>query len=168
MLDARSAPLTVVLVGDGECETGTTAAAWLAARALSGTGEHGTVLPVVLLNGQRMGGPSILSTLSHAELTAYFTGLGHRPVYADGRDIPALRRALVETLDAARPLGTPEPSSVLVLTLDKGHGAPDHVEGKPVARTPAVHKTPCATQLPAPPSWPHWPTGWPPTSPASS
>ncbi|MFB9535125.1 MULTISPECIES: phosphoketolase family protein [Streptomyces] len=134
--------LTVVLVGDGECETGTTAAAWLAARALSGTGEHGTVLPVVLLNGQRMGGPSILSTLSHAELTAYFTGLGHRPVYADGRDIPALRRALVETLDAARPLGTPEPSSVLVLTLDKGHGAPDHVEGKPVARTPAVHKTP--------------------------
>ncbi|MFF1714389.1 phosphoketolase [Streptomyces sp. NPDC058268] len=136
--------LSMVLIGDGECETGTTAATWLAARALTGTGDHGTVLPVVLLNGQRMGGPSILSTLSRTELTAYFTGLGHRPLYADGRDIPALRRTLAEALRTARPLSAPGPSSVLVLTLDKGHGAPGHVEGKPVACTPAVHKTPLA------------------------
>lgn len=134
--------LTVVLIGDGECETGTTAAAWLAARALAGTGTHGTVLPVVLLNGQRMSGPSILSTLSRAELTAYFTGLGHRPVYADGHDTADLRRAVADALDAARPLGTIGPSSVLVLTLAKGYGAPDHVGGKPLANTPAVHKSP--------------------------
>ncbi|MFD7550558.1 phosphoketolase [Streptomyces sp. NPDC059816] len=129
--------LTVVLIGDGECETGTTAASWLAVRALHGTGEHGTVLPVVLLNGMRMGGASMLSTLTRAELTTYFTGLGHLPVYGDGRDIPQLRQALAEALTAAQPLGTRGPSSVLVLTLDKGHGAPTAFVG-----TPAVHKTP--------------------------
>lgn len=129
--------LSVVLIGDGECETGTTAASWLATRALSGTGDHGTVLPIVLLNGLRMGGPSVLSTLSHDELTAYFTGLGHRPVYSDGLDIDQLRQTLAEALGAAQPLGSAGPSSVLVLTLDKGYGAPARLAG-----TPAVHKTP--------------------------
>ncbi|MFD3653348.1 phosphoketolase [Streptomyces sp. NPDC058620] len=129
--------LSLVLIGDGECETGTTAASWLATRALHGTGDHGTVLPVVLLNGMRMGGPSMLATLDRAELTAYFTGLGHRPVYSDGLDIGQLRRAVAEALGAAQPLGIPGPSSVLVLTLDKGHGAPARLAG-----TSAVHKTP--------------------------
>lgn len=129
--------LSVVLIGDGECETGTTAASWLATRALHGTGDHGTVLPVVLLNGLRMGGPSVLSTLSRTELTAYFTGLGHRPVYSDGLDTGQLRQALAEALAAAQPLGIPGSSRVLVLTLDKGHGAPARLAG-----TPAVHKTP--------------------------
>ncbi|MGW7304069.1 phosphoketolase family protein [Streptomyces sp. NPDC054835] len=134
--------LSVVLIGDGECETGTTAAAWLASRALHGTGDHGTVLPVVLLNGQRMGGPSLLSTLDRTELTAYFTGLGHRPVYNDGHDIAELRHALADALTDTRPLGSPGPSSVLVLTLPKGYGAPEHVGSRAVAGTPAVHKTP--------------------------
>ncbi|MFE9726019.1 phosphoketolase [Streptomyces sp. NPDC005794] len=129
--------LSVVLIGDGECETGTTAASWLASRALHGTGDHGTVLPVVLLNGLRMGGRSVLSTLSRAELTAYFTGLGHRPVYSDGLGIGQLRQTVAEALGAAQPLGIPGPSSVLVLTLDKGHGAPTHL-----ADTPTIHKTP--------------------------
>ncbi|WP_216586565.1 phosphoketolase [Streptomyces brasiliscabiei] len=134
--------LAVALIGDGECETGTTAAAWFASRALAGTGRHGTVLPVVLLNGQKMGGPSLLSTLTRPELDAYFTGLGHRPFFSDGRSIAHLRRALADALDAARPLGTPDAGSVLVLTLDKGHGAPGRVAGRPIAGTPAVHKTP--------------------------
>nr|WP_029396503.1 phosphoketolase [Streptomyces sp. SID4926] len=129
--------LTVALLGDGECETGTTAASWLASRALRGTGDHGTVLPVVLLNGMRMGGPSVLSTLSRDELTAYFTGLGHQPVYSDGLDIAQLRQAIAEAVADARPLGVPGPSSVLVLTLEKGYGAPAGL-----AATPAVHKTP--------------------------
>ncbi len=34
--------LVVPLIGDGELETGATAAAWLARRALHGSGEHGS------------------------------------------------------------------------------------------------------------------------------
>ncbi|MCX4461157.1 phosphoketolase (plasmid) [Streptomyces sp. NBC_01340] len=134
--------LTVALIGDGECETGTTASAWLAARAFRGTGPHGTVLPIVLLNGQKMGGPSLLSTLTPTELDAYFTGLGHQPFYSDGHDTAQLRQDLTDALNAAHPLGTRGPASVLVLTLDKGHGAPAHVAHRPVAGTSAVHKTP--------------------------
>ncbi|KAB7835773.1 phosphoketolase [Streptomyces mobaraensis] len=134
--------LSVVLIGDGECETGATAASWLGSRALRGTGRHGTVLPVVLLNGQRMGGPSLLAGLTRDELTAYFTGLGHQPVYTDGTDPAHLRTALTQALAASRPLGSRGPHSVLVLTLPKGHGAPATVAGRPVAGTRAVHKTP--------------------------
>ncbi|WP_424892250.1 phosphoketolase [Streptomyces sp. XH2] len=134
--------LTVVLIGDGECETGATAASWLGTRALTGTGRHGTVLPVVLLNGQRMGGPSLLSGLTREELTAYFTGLGHRPVFSDGTSIHQLRTALTQALAVCPPLGETGPRGVLVLTLPKGHGAPKAVAQRPLAGTPAVHKAP--------------------------
>jgi xylulose-5-phosphate/fructose-6-phosphate phosphoketolase len=136
--------LSVVLIGDGECETGATAAAWLGARALhgSGSGSHGTVLPVVLLNGLRMGGPSLLAGLSRQELTAYFTGLGYRPYFDDGSNISRFRRTLARALQAAPALGTPGPGAVLVLTMPKGHTGPLQVGGRPIAGTPAVHKTP--------------------------
>jgi xylulose-5-phosphate/fructose-6-phosphate phosphoketolase len=48
--------LMVPIVGDGECETPTTAAAWLAHGTLGGP----LVLPVIHLNGHRMGSASIL------------------------------------------------------------------------------------------------------------
>lgn len=59
--------LAIPLIGDGECETGTLAAAWLGQRALRDGNDHGAVLPVVLLNGQKMGGPSLLAQLTPAE-----------------------------------------------------------------------------------------------------
>ncbi|WP_439681579.1 phosphoketolase [Embleya sp. MST-111070] len=134
--------LAVVLIGDGECETGATAAAWLGRRALHDTGTHGTVLPVVLLNGQRMGGPSLLAGLTRDELDAYFTGLGHHPVHTDATHTPQLRDALDRALELARPLHATGPTSVLIVTLPKGHGAPHTVDGHRIAGTPAVHKTP--------------------------
>lgn len=134
--------LTVALIGDGECETGAAAAAWLAGRALHGSGEHGTVLPVVLLNGQRMGGPSLLAGLSRAELTAYFTGLGYRPIIDDGSDIPRFLALLAHALDAAPTLGTPGPGVVFVLTMAKGHTGPEQLGDRRITGTSAVHKTP--------------------------
>ncbi|MFE2579357.1 hypothetical protein [Streptomyces sp. NPDC059378] len=81
--------LVVPLIGDGELETGATAAAWLARRALHGSGEHGAVLPVVLANGLRMGGPSLLAGMREDEVRAYFTGLGYEPLIHDGAPCPA-------------------------------------------------------------------------------
>jgi xylulose-5-phosphate/fructose-6-phosphate phosphoketolase len=74
------APYRVVvpLLGDGECETPTTAAAWLAQRALP----DARVLPIVHLNGYRMGGHSLLEDLSDEQLRAYALGLGWDPVIA--------------------------------------------------------------------------------------
>ncbi|MFD4356758.1 phosphoketolase [Nocardia sp. NPDC058518] len=132
--------LSVALIGDGECETGATAAAWLGARALIGTGTHGRVLPVILANGLRMGSASLLSGLDPHDLAQHLGGLGYRVITAGP--------STVEIVDAmARALGGLEPaqhgpSTVLVITIDKGHGVPNIVAGQQLARTSRVHKVP--------------------------
>ncbi|MFB7999725.1 phosphoketolase [Streptomyces sp. NPDC056002] len=134
--------LVVSLLGDGELETGAAAAAWTARRALLGSGLHGAVLPVVLANGLRMGGPSVLSSLGEAELRAYFTGLGYEPFVHDGSDTAGFRTVLSEVFAGLRPLGADRPQPVLVLTMPKGATGPEQVAGRRIAGTPAVHKTP--------------------------
>lgn len=134
--------LVVPLIGDGELETGAAAAAWLARRALAGTGGHGGVLPVVLANGLRMGGPSLLAGMNRREQERYFTGLGYQPVFSAGTEPGDFRRVLARALASVRPLGDPGPHPVLVLTMPKGHTGPEEAGGRRIAGTPAVHKTP--------------------------
>ncbi|MER6524524.1 phosphoketolase [Streptomyces sp. NPDC001508] len=134
--------LVVPLIGDGELETGATAAAWLARRALHGSGEHGAVLPVVLANGLKMGGSSLLAGMNQDEVRAYFTGLGYEPLIHDGADLPGFRQMLADALTRQRPLGEPGRQPVIVLTMPKGHTGPEQVAGRRIVGTPAVHKTP--------------------------
>ncbi|WP_241779852.1 phosphoketolase [Streptomyces natalensis] len=141
VLDA-SYRLVVPLIGDGELETGATAAAWLARRALAGSGDHGAVLPVVLANGLKMGGPSLLAGMTACEVRSYFTGLGYEPLMHDGADLPGFRRLLSDAFTRLRPLGEPGRHPVIVLTMPKGHTGPKKVAGRRIAGTPAVHKTP--------------------------
>lgn len=102
---ALDAPGRVVvpIIGDGECETPTAAASWLAHRAIPGA--H--VLPVVHLNGHRMGGPSLLGAMSDEQVSAYARGLGWEPLVAHARtgsssEHCAFHRALVDGINAAR------------------------------------------------------------------
>ncbi|QDL73819.1 phosphoketolase [Streptomyces malaysiensis subsp. malaysiensis] len=134
--------LAVPLIGDGELETGATAAAWLARRALHGSGNHGAVLPVVLANGMKMGGPSLLADMSEDEVRGYFTGIGYEPLIHDGADLLGFRRLLAEAFSRLRPLGATGRQPVLVLTMPKGHTGPQQVAGRQITGTPAVHKTP--------------------------
>lgn len=133
--------LVVPLIGDGECETGATTASWLAARALTGAGQHGRVLPVVLLNGLRMGGPSLLSTLSTDDIRGFFAALGYHAVVTADPSTEAVRAAMGDALAALRPLGD-GPASVLVVTVPKGFGAPVAVGDRAILGTAAVHKAP--------------------------
>ena len=134
--------LAIPLIGDGECETGATAASWLAAQALRNTGDHGLVLPVVLLNGLRMGAPSLLSRLSRDQVRDYFTGLGYTAFVHQGNDVASFRALLAQALTRLQPLGSDGPHPLIVLTMPKGFTGPRHVGGKPVLGTPVVHKTP--------------------------
>lgn len=131
--------LVVALIGDGECEIGATAAAWLAAHALKDTGSHGRVLPVVLLNGMRMGGPSLLSTLGAHAFADHLRGLGYRPVVADAPT--TIRASLTAALTDCAPLQH-GPSSVLICTLPKGDTGPVRVGDVQISGRPRVHKTP--------------------------
>ncbi|WP_115061706.1 phosphoketolase, partial [Nocardia otitidiscaviarum] len=155
--------LVVALIGDGECETGATAAAWLGARALTGTGTHGRVLPVVLANGLRMGAPALLAGLGTDALTQHLSGLGYRVITA-GPDTAQITTALAHALTGLAALEH-GPSTVLVITVDKGHGAPETVGAAPIARTPRVHKTPLRDPRRNPAEFAalqHWLTGYRP------
>ncbi len=145
--------LAVALIGDGECESGATAAAWLGMRAFAGSGRHGAVLPVVLLNGLRMGGASLLGGLSEMEQVDYFVGLGFDPIVAGEPTVPAecspldsvvpaARAAVDSALRRLRPVGAPGRPPVLLLRLPKGATGPDAVSGRRIIGTPRVHKTP--------------------------
>ncbi|MEU2455741.1 hypothetical protein ABZ605_37350 [Streptomyces sp. NPDC012765] len=124
------------VLGDGECETPTTAAAWLTAHALPGT----PVLPVVHLNGFRMGAPSLLVGLDERALTAYAAGLGwHARIVTvpdDGHEAfhTELAQAVAHTLAGRR--------TVLFMRCVKGWSGPAAVNGQQVLGTARAHKTP--------------------------
>ncbi|WP_411107285.1 hypothetical protein [Streptomyces sp. cmx-4-9] len=128
----------VPILGDGECETPTTAAAWLAAHALPGT----PVLPIVNLNGFRMGAPSLLAAFDERALGTYAAGLGWHArtvtVPDDGHDAFAseLAQAVTNTLAGRR--------TVLFMRCVKGWSGPDIVNGRRVLGTARAHKTPLA------------------------
>ncbi|MEU0690114.1 phosphoketolase [Streptomyces uncialis] len=134
--------LVVPLIGDGELETGATASAWLARRALIDSGDHGAVLPVVLANGLRMGGPSLLAGMDGSEVHDYFTGLGYEPFTHEGTDVTSFRRLLGDALARLRPLDDHGRQPMIVLTMPKGHTGPERVGERQLLGTPAVHKTP--------------------------
>ncbi|WP_067494323.1 hypothetical protein [Actinoplanes sp. TFC3] len=120
-LDAPSR-VVVPILGDGECETPTTAASWLAHHVLGGA----QVLPVVHLNGQRMGGPSLLGAMSDLQVSAYARGLGWEPVIVhlgvsnSLSEHAAFHEALADGIDATQ-RGT---CTVLFLRCVKGWSGP--------------------------------------------
>jgi xylulose-5-phosphate/fructose-6-phosphate phosphoketolase len=66
------------IVGDGEAETGPTAAAWHSTKFLD-PAESGAVLPILHLNGYKISNPTIFGAMSHEELIALFSGFGWQP-----------------------------------------------------------------------------------------
>ena len=95
--------VVVPILGDGECETPTTSAAWLAHREL---GASTAVLPIVQVNGQRMGGVSLLGSMSDEQLRAYARGVGWTPRIVhvgeagDLAEHAAFHQALEQSLEA--------------------------------------------------------------------
>ncbi len=134
-----SGRVVVPVIGDGECETPTTAASWLAARAL----RNSAVVPVVHVNGFRMGDRSLLGGMDDAQLRAYAAGLGWQGRVVDvaaGSDDEhhafrtALSDALEESAGGAR--------TAVFLRCVKGWSGPEAVGGQRVLGTAHAHKTP--------------------------
>ncbi|MFD9562574.1 hypothetical protein [Streptomyces sp. NPDC059994] len=138
---ALHAPNRVVvpIIGDGECETPTTAASWLAQRSLPDS----FVVPIVHVNGFRMGHQSLLGAMNDNELRAYFGGLGWavrivRVVEGSATEHSAFQTALWTALEATLS-GRP---SVLILRCVKGWSGPAVLGDRALLGTPDMHKTP--------------------------
>ncbi|MEU2074509.1 phosphoketolase family protein [Streptomyces sp. NPDC013489] len=146
--------LVACVVGDGEAETGPTAAAWHSPKFLD-PASSGAVLPVLHLNGYKISSPTLFAAMSDAELTALFTGYGWDPQIVDVTKDPEGPRLAEAVADAhtaitriqhqARSGATP-PSRpawpMIVLRSLKGQGAPAEVEGTPIEGTFHAHQVP--------------------------
>ncbi|MGH8885164.1 MAG: hypothetical protein ACRDYX_08335 [Egibacteraceae bacterium] len=132
--------IVVPVLGDGECETPTTAAAWLAQRVLHG---RAAVLPVIHVNGYRMGDRSLLGMMDDGMLRDYAAGLGWRchVVHVDSgapEEHQDFHAALLLAAAATR-RGVP---TLVVLRCLKGWSGPAEVAGRLILGTPRTHKTP--------------------------
>jgi xylulose-5-phosphate/fructose-6-phosphate phosphoketolase len=90
--------ITLVMVGDGESETGPLATTWHSNKFLNPIAD-GAVLPVLHLNGYKINNPTILARISHEELAALFFGYGYTPYFVEGSDPQTMHQAMAATLE---------------------------------------------------------------------
>lgn len=134
--------LVIPIIGDGECESGVTSAAWLAPHTLSNTGDHGAVLPILLLNRFRMGGLSQLGRLTRQEVIDYFIGLGYQPIFDEGMNVDRTRIVIAEALAGVRRLGDRGLYPIVICGMLKGWTGPVNVGEQQILGTRMMHKTP--------------------------
>jgi xylulose-5-phosphate/fructose-6-phosphate phosphoketolase len=92
--------LVFCVVGDGESETGATAAAWHSNKFLNPK-ESGAVLPIVHVNGYKISGPTIYSTMSDEELDNLFKGYGYFPLFVEQKDDDGFFMQMADKMEQA-------------------------------------------------------------------
>jgi xylulose-5-phosphate/fructose-6-phosphate phosphoketolase len=90
--------ITVVVVGDGESETGPLATSWHSNKFLNPITD-GAVLPVLHLNGYKINNPTVLARITHEELESLFKGYGYTPYFVEGSDPESMHQAMAATLE---------------------------------------------------------------------
>ena len=90
--------ITLVMVGDGESETGPLATSWHSNKFLNPITD-GAVLPVLHLNGYKINNPTVLARITHEELEALFVGYGYTPYFVEGSEPESMHQAMAATLE---------------------------------------------------------------------
>lgn len=78
--------IVACLVGDGEAETGPTAASWHIVKLLNPK-TNGTVLPILHLNGYKISAPTVFGRMNDDELKSLFWGYGYDPRIVSGDNL---------------------------------------------------------------------------------
>ena len=143
--------LVACIVGDGEAETGPTAAAWHGTKFLDPM-ESGAVLPILHVNGYKISNPTISGSMSDDELHALFTGYGWQPRFVKGDDLSASMavgmdwvlgeiRGIQRAARRGEPIAQPR-WPMLVLRSPKGWTRIQELDGKPVEGSFRAHQVP--------------------------
>jgi xylulose-5-phosphate/fructose-6-phosphate phosphoketolase len=146
--------ISVVVVGDGESETGPLATAWHSNKFIN-PARDGAVLPILHLNGYKINNPSILSRISHEELEALFRGYGYIPYFVEGSDVETMHQAMAATLEqcihdiqeiqrqARNSSSLQRPRfPMIILRSPKGWTGPERVDGHKVEGFWRAHQVP--------------------------
>ncbi|PWU06444.1 MAG: phosphoketolase [Verrucomicrobia bacterium] len=148
--------LVVVVVGDGESETGPLATSWHSNKFLNPV-RDGAVLPVLNLNGYKINNPTILARISHEELEDLFRGYGWSPHFVEGSDVELMHRQMASTLEEcvleirhiqqearSKKTATRARWPMIVLRSPKGWTGPKEVDGHKVEGFWRAHQVPLA------------------------
>ncbi len=148
--------IVAAVVGDGEAETGPLAGSWKGTSFLN-PARDGAVLPILHLNGYKIGGPTVLARSSDEEVRGILEGNGYEVSFIEGDDPTRLHQEFAAVLEAsyariraiqeeARAKGvTGRPRwPAIVLRTPKGWTGPKEVDGVPVEGTFRAHQVPLA------------------------
>jgi xylulose-5-phosphate/fructose-6-phosphate phosphoketolase len=146
--------IAVVMVGDGESETGPLATSWHSNKFLN-PARDGAVLPILHLNGYKIANPTILGRISHEELESLFIGYGYKPYFVEGSDPETMHHLMAQTLetiiaeikDIQKKARSGEVSEyprwpMIVLRTPKGWTCPKEVDGHKVEGFWRAHQIP--------------------------
>ena len=90
--------ICATIVGDGEAETGPLATSWNVNKFINPVTD-GVVLPILHLNGFKISNPTVLSRISHDDITSLFKGFGWKPYFVEGSDIDEMQEKMAEIMD---------------------------------------------------------------------
>src|SRR5689334_18144078 len=121
--------IVACIVGDGEAETGPTAAAWHSYKFIDPI-DSGAVLPILHLNGYKISNPTIYGTMDDGDLARLFYGYGYKVYLIDAMqgDAPLAQamdgayqdiRDIQQAARSGRPLAKPE-WPLIILRSPKG------------------------------------------------
>ena len=145
--------VAVCIVGDGEAEAGPLAAAWQSPKFVH-PATSGAVLPVLHLNGYKLGGPTLYARMSDGELHAHFSGLGWRVTVVTIDDESSahdrLARAFDSTMDEIAAIQSRARAGddtlpewpMIALRSPKGWTGPGLVENVQIEGTEHAHQIP--------------------------
>lgn len=147
--------IVACVVGDGEAETGPLAASWHSNKFLN-PARDGAVLPILHLNGYKIGNPTILGRASHEDLHSLFEGYGYEPFFVEGHEPRDMHQQMAATFDRvfdrireiqeeARNGKAPDICPrwpMIVLRSPKGWTGPKEVDGKKVEGFWRSHQVP--------------------------
>jgi xylulose-5-phosphate/fructose-6-phosphate phosphoketolase len=146
--------ISVVMIGDGEAETGPLATAWHSNKFLNPI-RDGAVLPILHLNGYKINNPTIFARISHEELEQLFRGYGYEPYFVEGSERDSMHQAVAATLEhcieqiraiqnEARRSGIAKRPRwpIIVLRTPKGWTAPAEIDHHMVEGSWRAHQVP--------------------------
>ena len=130
--------MVACLIGDGEAETGPTAAAWHLNKLVNPR-TNGVVLPILHLNGYKISAPTVFGRMSDRELIALFQGYGYQPHIVDATEVADPDAEFSRTLAWARDRiaevragsGTPHMPMIILRTL-KGWSGIKELDGQKI------------------------------------
>jgi xylulose-5-phosphate/fructose-6-phosphate phosphoketolase len=140
------------IIGDGEAETGPTAAAWHGFKYID-PAESGAVLPILHVNGFKISERTIFGAMDDKEIAALFSGYGYQVRIVE--DLPNIDNDLAASMDWAlseikkiqqaarsgKPIIKPQ-WPMLVLRTPKGLSGPKQIHGEYIEGSFRSHQVP--------------------------